>query len=210
MSESASFFSSGPKSRRSLLEKTLGSIGVVTFSSVTQTGSALAEEEKAKTLKGSLYLILRVKEATFQETRLITSGKFKDVQRANVKLAVKFMISNYRLSDNFVVASSYLEGNRRIEAGNIGQQAVESLFTILEYFDSSDVQNIKVDSMTGKETLVLKGLEVTRSRIDDFLALFPADVVESVRDQIRQENDLNAKEFDPEIGVILNPSPSKS
>ena len=51
---------------------------------------------------------------------------------------------------------------------------------------------------------------MTRSRIDDFLALFPPDLVESVKQQIREENDLNAKEFDPAIGVILNPSPVKT
>lgn len=93
-----------------------------------------------------LYRILRVREATQQETRLIKTGKFKDVQRANVKLAVKFMIENYRLADAFVQASTYLEGGsaRRVEAGQVGQGAVQSLYTILEYFDSSDVQNIKV------------------------------------------------------------------
>lgn len=54
-----------------------------------------------------------------------------------------------------------------------------------------------------------KGLEVTRSRLDDFLALFPAEVVEKVRAKIKEENDLNASEFDPAIGVILNPNPTK-
>jgi hypothetical protein len=93
-----------------------------------------------------LYRILRVREATQQETRLIRTGKFKDVQRANVKLAVKFMIENYRLADAFVQASAYLEGgpSRRVEAGQTGQLAVQSLYTILEYFDSADVQNLKV------------------------------------------------------------------
>ena len=33
----------------------------------------------------SVYLILRVQEATQQETRLVTTGKFKDLQRANIK-----------------------------------------------------------------------------------------------------------------------------
>merc|ERR1712071_11274 len=117
---------------------------------------ALAAEKQS--LDSAIYTILRVREATFQETRLINSGKFKDVQRNNVKLAVKFMINNYRLSDNFIAASSYLEGNRRIEAGDIGQQAVQSLYTILEYFDSADVQNLKISDsgMAGKEKLVLK------------------------------------------------------
>ena len=37
------------------------------------------------TVERSVYLILRVQEATQQETRLVTTGKFKDLQRANIK-----------------------------------------------------------------------------------------------------------------------------
>ena len=39
----------------------------------------------------SLLLILRVKEAAAQETRLIKSGKFKDLQRNSIKLAISLM-----------------------------------------------------------------------------------------------------------------------
>ena len=96
-------------------------------------------------LEDLLYKILRVREATQQEARLISSGKFKDVQRANVKLAVKFMLENYRLADQFVQASTYIEdASKRLEAAQVGQSAVQNLYTILEYFDSSDVENIKV------------------------------------------------------------------
>jgi hypothetical protein len=93
-----------------------------------------------------LYTILRVREATEQESRLIKSGQFKDLQRANVKLAVRYMVENYRLADAMVGASAYLDGSndRRIAAGEVGQAAVQNLVTILEYFDSGDVQNLKV------------------------------------------------------------------
>lgn len=118
----------------------------------TIAAAATAEEEEQqqqqpdnlKTVQTPLYYILRVREATEQETRLIKSGKFKDVQRANVKLAVKFMVDNYRLNDNFIAASAFLTGDRRIKAGDIGQTVVQNLYTILEYFDASDVENIKV------------------------------------------------------------------
>jgi hypothetical protein len=101
--------------------------------------------EEAKTLESHLYTILRVREATLQEARLINSGKFKDVQRANVKLAVRFMLKNYRLGDAFIAASAYLgENSRRISASEVGSSAVQNLQTILEYFDSSDVANLKV------------------------------------------------------------------
>ncbi len=112
-----------------------------TTTNIIQSANAADEEPTVQT---PLYFILRVKEATEQETRLIKSGKFKDVQRANVKLAVKFMLDNYRLNDNFIAASAYLGGDRKIKAVNIGQTTVQNLQTILEYFDSSDVENIKV------------------------------------------------------------------
>ena len=54
------------------------------------------------------------------------------------------MINNYKLSDSVIAASSYLKGNARVQASGVGQSAVQSLFTIVEYFDSSDVENIKV------------------------------------------------------------------
>lgn len=53
-----------------------------------------------------------------------------------------------------------------------------------------------------------KGLEVSRSRIDQFLGFFPEDLVTKVQAKIKEENDLNMKEFDPEIGTILNPDPT--
>jgi hypothetical protein len=100
--------------------------------------------QDTKSVQTPLYYILRVREATEQETRLIKSGKFKDVQRANVKLAVRFMVDNYRLNDNFIAASAFLTGDKKIKAVDLGQNVVQNLYTILEYFDSGDVENIKV------------------------------------------------------------------
>ena len=133
-------------SRRSLFQSAaLSSIASLVVATVANPQTALAAAAQRAPLESSLYTILRVREATQQESRLIKSGKFKDLQRANVKLAVKFMIDNYRLGDAFVAASSYLDGNdRRVAAVNVGQNAVQDLYTILEYFDSSDVQNLKV------------------------------------------------------------------
>ncbi len=130
-------------SRRSFFAAT-SSIYLATSSFIKP---ALAEEstkEEQPSVQTPLYNILRVREATEQESRLIKSGKFKDVQRANVKLAVRFMLDNYRLNDNFISASAFLEGERKIKAVEIGQNTVQNLITILEYFDSSDVENIKV------------------------------------------------------------------
>ena len=136
------------------------------------------------------------------------------MQRANVKLAVKFMVQNYRLSDCVVGASAYLGGgnSNQMRAIDTGQMAVQNLQTILEYFDSSDVQNLKVgkNSMSGgKEELVVKGLEATQKKLDEFLSFFEEATVLKIKAQVQEENELNVKEFDRSLGDIINlPPPS--
>jgi hypothetical protein len=133
------------------------------------------------------------------------------MQRANVKLAVKFMVQNYRLSDSVVGASTFLSGgnSQQMSAIDTGQMAVQNLQTILEYFDSSDVQNIKVgsNSMSGKEEIVVKGLEATRIKLDEFLSFFDEATVTRVKNQVQNENDLNILEFDKSLGDIINLKP---
>jgi uncharacterized protein YqgV (UPF0045/DUF77 family) len=201
-------------SRKEWLEQSVqgisGAASLVVFLSNPQPTHAASTPVERKSLDQCLYAIMRVREATFQEARLVTTGKFKDVQRANVKLAVKFILNNYRLSDTIITASAYLDGNndRRVEAGQVGQSAVQDLQTILEYFDSSDVQNIKVDNMAGKERLVLQGLDSARKNLDGFLAYFPKDLVDAARKQVLDENELNYKEWDRSLGDIVNLPPA--
>jgi len=98
-----------------------------------------------------------------------------------------------------------------MRAVETGQMAVANLQTILEYFDSSDIENIKVgkNSMNGKEDLVIKGLDATKSKLDEFLLLFDQDTVSKIKAQLQEENELNIKEFDPNLGDIINlPPPS--
>lgn len=166
-----------------------------------------APSSKRLPLENYIYNILRVREATEQETRIINSKTFKDSQRANVKLAVKFILNNYKLSDSVIAASSYLSGTAKFNASSAGQSAVQSLYTIIEYFDSQDVENIKVDALAGKEAIVTKGLESVRRDIDEFLSYFPQDVLDQQKAKVMEENELNFKEFDPELGSILNPNP---
>jgi hypothetical protein len=194
-------------SRRCFLETVLtSSVAAVMIGSQPSWAS-----ESDGGLESNLYKVVRVREATQQESRLIRTGKFKDIQRANVKLAVRCMVKNYRLGDNVVAASAYLKGGNSIKAMDIGQTAIQNLQTILEYFDTSDVENIKVgkDSMAGKEALVLKGLEAAQNNLDQFLTFFPEETVQKVKALVREENELNVKEFDPALGDILNlPPPS--
>lgn len=133
------------------------------------------------------------------------------MQRANVKLAIKFMVQNYKLSDSIVSASTFLSGgnSQQMSAIDTGQMAVQNLQTILEYFDSSDVQNIKVgsNSMSGKEEIVVRGLEATGIKLDEFLSFFDETTVTRVKDQVQSENDLNIAEFDKSLGDIINLKP---
>jgi hypothetical protein len=195
-------------SRRSLIQSVpLVASGIFALSSRPVLAADSKPVRSLESLESYLYTVLRVKEATIQETRLITSGKFKDAARGNVKLAVKFMLNNYRLSDAVIAASAYIDdNNRRLAASDAGQAAVQNLYTILEYFDSQDVANLKVgqDSMASKEPLVLKGLDSTRKNIDDFLAYFPKSSVDQAREKLLTENELNKKEWDPALGDIFN------
>lgn len=44
-----------------------------------------------------------------QQERLVTSGKFKDVQRNSITMALNMMLNNYGLADQVVIASGYVE-----------------------------------------------------------------------------------------------------
>mmetsp|Transcript_15873 Transcript_15873/g.36606 ORF Transcript_15873/g.36606 Transcript_15873/m.36606 type:complete len:257 (-) Transcript_15873:225-995(-) len=197
-------------SRRNILRQA-GLASALMFGSSAIFTNPLPASASSDTLDSYLYKIVRVREATQQERRLITTGKFKDIQRANVKLAVKFMVQNYRLSDSVVGASTFLSGgnSQQMRAIDVGQAAVQNLQTILEYFDSSDVENIKVgqNSMAGKEELVVKGLEATQVKLDEFLAFFDEATVSKVKAQVQEENELNVKEFDRSLGDIINLAP---
>lgn len=180
-------------------------------STLLVTNSSPVQAEGISDLDSYLYKIIRVREATQQEKRLIQTGKFKDTQRANVKLAVKFMVQNYRLSDSIVGASSFLGGSSSMRAIDAGQMAVANLQTILEYFDTSDIENIKVgkSSMNGKEDLVIKGLDATQVKLDEFLLFFDEATLKKIKAQVQEENELNIKEFDESLGTIINlPPPS--
>jgi len=183
----------------------------ILVSTLLVTDSSPVQAEGIPDLDSYLYKIIRVREATQQEKRLIQTGKFKDTQRANVKLAVKFMVQNYRLSDSIVGASSFLSGASSMRAIDAGQMAVANLQTILEYFDTSDIENIKVgkSSMNGKEDLVIKGLDATQIKLDEFLLFFDETTLKKIKAQVQEENELNIKEFDESLGGIINlPPPS--
>ena len=159
----------------------------------------------------SLLLILRVKEAAAQETRLIKSGKFKDLQRNSIKLAIALMLDNYQLLDNINKAARFAGGSRSQEAYSVGQGAVEALQSVLEYFDSSS-SSLKVDTISSeKQAFVVRALDVASQRIDQFLAYLPPEQVATAVAFIDYENELNLREYaqaNPGQGTYLNPKPT--
>jgi len=161
-------------------------------------------------LERAVYLIVRVQEGTTQEERLISTGKFKDLQRANIKAAAQMLLRNYQLDDCLTVASKQVVDKAKIvEALDAGRTAVDALQQINEYFDSAE-GSLKVNQLDGEKTkFVLKALATSRTNLDAFLGYLPPNVVASAKAQVAEENDLNQKEYKGEDGstIYLNPTP---
>ena len=151
-------------------------------------------------LDQDLLLILRVQEAAGQEARLVRTGKYRELQRLNIKRAIGMMIDNYDLRDRFVRASASAPSGKLQAAADFGNNAVENLIQVLEYFPSNLVAN---DLTREQKDFVLAALDANSKNIDSFLSLMPPDEVSKARAEMEEENSLNLKEFDG--GKYLNP-----
>lgn len=157
-------------------------------------------------LLNSLYLIRRVQEATVQEERLLKSGKYKDLQRSNVKLAATMMLRNYQLEDCIITASRAAGLGKVQQASESGRNAIDALNQINEYFDSSE-NSLKVNTITAeKQQFVLKALNTARDNLDNFLGYMPPEVVAKATQIVQEENDLNAAEYKVTGAGYLNPA----
>ena len=152
-------------------------------------------------LQPELVQLLWVQEATGQETRLIESGKYKTLQRLNVKRAVGMLLDNYDLNGRIVAASAYAPSGQQQRAINYGSTAIEDLTQILEYFPDK----LKANTLTPEQSrFVLAALRDASENIDRFMALMPAEVVERARAQVAEENRMNVEEMPKDV-EILNP-----
>jgi len=201
-------------SRRALLAKTAGAVaaaGAAPALLAAPSAAVAAGGAEQLSLERCVYLILRVQEATQQEERLITSGKFKDLQRANIKAAAAMMLSNYRLNDCVTEASKQVaDKSKIIEATEAGYAAVDALNQINEYFDQSD-NSLQVNSLPAdKQKFILKALVTARTQLDAFLGYLPPPLVADAKKLVKDENDLNQKEYKAPDGSAeyLNPPPS--
>ena len=91
-------YTTSPLSRRSVLRTTLLTPLIGSYPLLQNPAFANAYSDSELS---SVLLLLRAQEATSQELNLLRSGKYKNLQRANVKLAVRFILTNYALQTNF-------------------------------------------------------------------------------------------------------------
>lgn len=167
-------------------------------------------QAEARDCNEAIYLVLRVQEATQQEERLVKSGKFKDLQRANVKFAVNLMLTNYQFLSSVNQASTL--SAKAYEASMVGREAVEALQQILEYFDSAQ-RSLQVETLSGEKLeFVLKALQTANAKCDKFLTLLPGQEVDRARRVVEQENNLNLQEYEQANPgeSYLNPALKKS
>lgn len=168
--------------------------------------SVVSKRKQSKDeLQDALYLISRVQEATAQQERLVSTGKFKDMQRNNIKMALNFMLDNYKLGDQIVVASAYASTDNVFKASQAGNEAIDVLETAKEYF----AKELKVSGLTDTQRkFVVDAMSATRGKLDTFLTYMPADVVQAARQQVEDENGMNQKEYqspDGDNAGIMNP-----
>lgn len=155
-------------------------------------------------LQQALYLISRVQEATVQQERLVETGKFKDMQRNSIKMALNMMLDNYKLGDQIVVASAYVGADKALTASQAGNEAIEVLETAKEYFS----KELKVSGLTDQQrTFIVDAMSTTRAKLDGFVKFFPEDVLAAARKQVEDENEANMREYKSPDGssAIMNP-----
>lgn len=155
-------------------------------------------------LREALYMISRVQEATVQQERLVTTGKFKDVQRNNINMGLQMMERNYKLADQIVVASNYIEPRDQVlQATNLGNQAIDILQTAREYFG----KELQVTSLSNEQRkFLVDAMQTTRLRLEEYLKFMPSEDLEAARRRVEDENAANLREYKGEDGAgILNP-----
>ena len=193
--------SSSRLSRRQTLAAAVAVAPLAAVTPLPAFAAVKGPSRSVKLLQENLVLILRVKEACGQETRLISTGKYKELQRLNIKRAVGFMLENYSLRDRFVSASAFAPLEKQQVATDYAQTAVESLIQILEYFPDKLAVN---DLTSTQKDFCLSALKSTTRSIDSFLTLMPPEIVEKAVAQIAEENELNEQEVSEYDVKIIN------
>lgn len=165
--------------------------------------ASVAREDDPEKLEQAIYLISRVQEATVQQERLVTTGKFKDVQRNSITMALNMMLNNYALNDQIVTAAAYATKKDNVmKASEAGKEAVDVLETAKEYFGTP----LKVSGLSDQQrSFIIEAMGACRKKLDVFLTFMPNDVIQAARKRVETENELNRAEYVGQDGGISNP-----
>lgn len=87
------------------------------------------------------------------------------------------------------------------------QEALEALTQIVGYFPAE----LSIGELERpQKEFVLRALTATRTNLLAFLALLPANIVQAARDQVREENKLNASEYQKILGEPMLNMPTEA
>eukprot|EP01031_Cornospumella_fuschlensis_P029411 gene29411-35501_t len=106
----------------------------------------------------------------------------------SVVTQAKFLLKNYRLKENLQTCLNIVPSSQRSEAKEHGQNAVEDLSQIYEYFSD------RVDDMSGRKfapqevlQFAQEAIGATKKELKAVVSLYPQDLVREVDEQIRKE-----------------------
>ena len=115
----------------------------------------------------------------------------KDVESGNdvksVINQIKLLLRNYKLRESISNALVLVNDNKRDEARSIGNQAVEDLTLVFEYF--SDGISTDISTIPPREILQLT-IDATKAAekdVEKYLSLFPSDIKTLVVNKINEE-----------------------
>jgi hypothetical protein len=111
------------------------------------------------------------------------TGKYRDLQRLNVKRAIRMMIDNSDLATRFALATAFAPLDQVTAATDYGNTAVEALTQIIEYFPQDLQAN---DLGPEQKKFVTNALATASKSIDSFLMLMPKDTVDAARAQLEE------------------------
>eukprot|EP00466_Bigelowiella_natans_P015228 jgi/Bigna1/126541/aug1.2_g1249 len=151
------------------------------------------KQKASQPLKPILLPILRVQEATVQEANLIKTGAYKDYARADIKLAIQYMLEAYELPQNMDTASTYANQEDYFKAVESYQKVVSYLQSILADYSEKDMSIGNLDDSVKAE--IVSRLEKATNEISIFMSYMPKDIVGQAQDFIEEENKLNLAEY---------------
>eukprot|EP00929_Paragymnodinium_shiwhaense_P007695 TRINITY_DN111603_c0_g1_i1.p1 TRINITY_DN111603_c0_g1~~TRINITY_DN111603_c0_g1_i1.p1 ORF type:complete len:259 (-),score=67.11 TRINITY_DN111603_c0_g1_i1:267-1043(-) len=170
--------------RRDLL---LGGLDASLLLSLGEPGGK-AQTTEAEKLQQALYLMSRAQEATVQQERFISKVDSQEVVKKKMSKALKMADSAYRLVDQVVFATKFVDAKNIVSASQAGNEAVDAWQGAMDYIGDS----MQKGDVTDEQRSYLRdSMRTTRDKLFEFLAYMPQDKVAEVRKIIEDENVIN-------------------